>query len=234
MRHQTFLWNGAAQFVFDGHLSSFAGRTQAWTDSLFVDHAIFRLVWTNFHAVVPGKVYRCNHPTPARLKWAMRRFNLRTLVNLRGHRKCGSDALSRNAAARLGLAHVDMAFESRGAPHRDRILRFAGLYQQIAFPMLMHCKSGADRAGLASGLVIMFEGGTAERALKELSWRFGHFRQSRTGILDAFFLRYQAEAEGRIPFLDWVRDEYDEAALKRDFVAGKIASFMTDQVLRRE
>nr|WP_252353814.1 tyrosine-protein phosphatase [Acetobacter sp. P5B1] len=201
---------------------------------MFVDHAIFRLVWTNFHAVVPGKVYRCNHPTPARLKWAMGRFNLRTLVNLRGHRKCGSDALSRNAAARLGLAHVDMAFESRGAPHRDRILRFAGLYQQIAFPMLMHCKSGADRAGLASGLVILFEGGTAERALKELSWRYGHFRQSRTGILDAFFLRYQAEAEGRIPFLDWVRDEYDEAALKRDFVAGKIASFMTDQVLRRE
>nr|WP_249212453.1 tyrosine-protein phosphatase [Acetobacter persici] len=201
---------------------------------MFVDHAIFRLVWTNFHAVVPGKVYRCNHPTPARLKWAMRRFKLRTLVNLRGHRKCGSDALSRTAAARLGLAHVDMAFESRGAPHRDRILRFAGLYQQIAFPMLMHCKSGADRAGLASGLVILFEGGTAERALKELSWRFGHFRQSRTGILDAFFLRYQAEAEGRIPFLDWVRDEYDEGALKRDFVAGKIASFMTDQVLRRE
>lgn len=220
--------------MFDGHLSSVAGRTRAWADSLFVDHAIFRLVWTNFHAVVPGKVYRCNHPTPARLKWAMRRFNLRTLVNLRGHRKCGSDALSRNAAARLGLAHVDMAFESRGAPHRDRILRFAGLYQQIAFPMLMHCKSGADRAGLASGLVILFEGGTAERALKELSWRYGHFRQSRTGILDAFFLRYQAEAEGRIPFLDWVRDEYDEAALKRDFVAGKIASFMTDQVLRRE
>nr|WP_194300366.1 tyrosine-protein phosphatase [Acetobacter farinalis] len=201
---------------------------------MFVDHAIFRLVWTNFHAVVPGKVYRCNHPTPARLKWAMRRFGLKTLVNLRGHRQCGSDALSRNAAARLGLAHVDMAFESRGAPHRDRILRFAGLYQQIAFPMLMHCKSGADRAGLASGLVILFEGGTAEQALKELSWRYGHFRQSRTGILDAFFLRFQADAEGRLPFLDWVRDEYDEAALKRDFVAGKLASFMTDQVLRRE
>jgi hypothetical protein len=52
--------------------------------------------------------------------------------------------------------------------------------------------------------------------------------------LDAFFLRYRADAEGRLPFLDWVRDEYDEAALKRDFVAGKIASFMTDQVLRRE
>lgn len=220
--------------VFKGQITSRADRRRAWVDSLFVDHAVFRLVWTNFQAVVPGKVYRCNHPTPARLKHAMQRYGLRTLVNLRGHRQCGSDALSRMAAHKLGLAHVDMAFESRGAPHRDRILRFAGLYKTLDFPILMHCKSGADRAGLASGLVVLFEGGTAAEALKQLSWRYGHFNSSRTGILDAFFLRYQAEGEGRLPFLEWVERDYDEAALKRDFVAGKLASFMTDQVLRRE
>ncbi|GAN72286.1 MAG: tyrosine-protein phosphatase [Acetobacter syzygii] len=220
--------------MFNGHLSSMTGRARAWTDSLFVDHAVFRLVWTNLHAVIPGKVYRCNHPTPARLRQAVRKLGLRTLVNLRGHRQCGSDALSRNAAQQIGIAHLDMAFESRGAPHRDRILRFAQMYGQLQFPMLMHCKSGADRAGLASALVIMFEGGSAAQALGELSWRYGHFRRSRTGILDAFFLRYQAQAEGRIPFMDWVRDEYDEVALKQDFVAGRIASFLTDQVLRRE
>ncbi|NVN12668.1 protein-tyrosine phosphatase family protein, partial [Nguyenibacter vanlangensis] len=145
-----------------------------------------------------------------------------------------SDALSRAAAARVGLTHLDMAFESRGAPHRDRILRFAALYRTLDFPMLMHCKSGADRAGLASGLVILFEGGTAAQALRQLSWRFGHFSRSRTGILDAFFLRYQAEAEGRLPFLDWVGTEYDEARLRRDFVAGRLSSFITDRVLRRE
>ena len=61
-----------------------------------------------------------------------------------------------------------------------------------------------------------------------------HFRGSRTGILDAFFLRYQAQAEGRIPFMEWLNTEYDEAALKQDFVAGRIAAFLTDQVLRRE
>ncbi|NHN84804.1 protein tyrosine phosphatase [Acetobacter musti] len=220
--------------MFQGSLATARGRRRAWVDSLFVDHAIFRLVWTNFHAVIPGKVYRCNHPTPRRLAWAVRRFGLKTLVNLRGHRKCGSDALSRNAAGQVGLAHVDMAFESRGAPHRDRILRFASLYHSIAFPMLMHCKSGADRAGLASGLVILFEGGTADEALKQLSWRYGHFNHSRTGILDAFFMRYRIEAEGRIPFLEWVEHHYDEVALKQDFVAGKLASFVNDQVLRRE
>ena len=134
--------------MFDGHLSSFSGRARAWTDSLFVDHAIFRLIWTNFHAVIPGKVYRCNHPTPARLCRAARVLGLRTLVNLRGHRRCGSDALSRQAAKQAGLVHVEMAFERRGAPHRERILRVAGLYQDMAFPVADHWKWGAHSAWL--------------------------------------------------------------------------------------
>lgn len=137
-------------------------------------------------------------------------------------------------AARLGLSHIDMAFESRGAPHRDRILRFAEIYRTLQTPALMHCKSGADRAGLASGLAIMFEGGTAAEALKQLSWRFGHWSRARTGVLDAFFIRYAVDAEGRLPFMDWVRTEYDEAALKRDFVAAGLSSFITDRVLKRE
>ncbi|CAI9119881.1 protein-tyrosine phosphatase family protein [Brytella acorum] len=220
--------------MFEGSLDSSAARRRAWLDSLFVDHAIFRLPWTNLATVVPGRVYRCNHPTPARLARLKSRLGLQTLVNLRGHRRCGSDALSRRAAEDLGLAHVDMAFESRGAPHRDRIIRFEGLYHAIKTPMLMHCKSGADRAGLASGLVVMFEGGTTAEALRQLHWRFGHFNRARTGILDAFFLRYRAQGEGRLPFMDWVRDEYDETALKRDFVAGRLSSFVTDKVLRRE
>ena len=206
----------------------------AWVNALFVDHAVFRMVWTNFAEVIPGRWYRANHPTPGRIGRLVARHGIRTILNLRGARNCGSDALSRDAAARLGLDHVYMAFESRGAPHRERILRFHEIWRQVQTPVLMHCKSGADRAGLASGLVLMFEGGTAAQAMAHLSLRFGHFRRSGSGILDAFFLRYQAQGEGRVAFLDWVRDEYDEDALRRDFRASGIASFLNDRVLRRE
>lgn len=220
--------------MFEGTISNASRRRAAWVDSLFVDHAIFRTVWDNFFPVLPGKLYRCNHPTPGRLARLKDRYALRTLVNLRGHRKCGSDALSREAAARLGLDHIDMAFESRGAPHRERILRFHALYQRMQFPALMHCKSGADRAGLAAGLALLFEGGTSADAMRQLSWRYGHFRNSPTGILDAFFLHYAAVAEGKKPFLDWVRDDYDEQALRESFRAHGLATFLTDTVLRRE
>jgi protein tyrosine/serine phosphatase len=220
--------------MFKGDLSSPRARLLAWSDSMFVDHAVFRTVWGNFAAVIPGRLYRSNHPTPARLAAAKRRYGLKTLINLRGHRQCGSDALSREAARRLGLQHVDMAFESRGAPHRDRILRFAQIYAELQTPALMHCKSGADRAGLAAGLALIFEGGTASEARRQLSWRFGHFSRSRTGILDEFFNMYEREAEGRMPFLEWVRDRYDETRLRKSFKAHGLSSFVTDRVLARE
>lgn len=220
--------------MFTGAITSRRRRAAAWGDSLLIDHAVFRLLWTNFAEVVPGKLYRSNHPTPARMAAATRKHGLRTLINLRGHRQCGSDALSRSTAAVLGLNHIDMAFESRGAPHRDRILRFHDIFQTLDGPALMHCKSGADRAGLASGLAVLFDGGDSAGAMAQLSWQFGHWKRARTGVLDAFFHRYAAEGEGRVPFLDWVRHEYDETGLKRDFVANGLASFVTERILRRE
>ena len=220
--------------IFKGDLSTANGRTVAWIDSLFVDHAIFRVIWSNLSPVIAGKIYRCNHPTPGRLRRMTERLGLRTLINLRGKTQSGSDALSRETARKLGLDFHDMALESRGAPQRDRILRLHGIYQTMQMPAVMHCKSGADRAGLAAGLMVLFAGGSSADALRQLSWRFGHIKQAKTGILDAFFLHYQREGEGRKPFLDWVRDDYDEAALRRDFRANGLASFINDWVLAHE
>ncbi|HTB48405.1 MAG TPA: protein tyrosine phosphatase [Acetobacteraceae bacterium] len=220
--------------MYQGDITTARGRLLAWVDALFVDHAVFRLAWSNLATVAPGRLYRCNHPTPARLAALTRRLGLKTLINLRGPTGNGSDALSREAAALLGLDFIDMALESRGAPQRDRILRLHGIYSTMRAPALLHCKSGADRAGLAAGLFVLFEGGTARDALRQLSLRFGHIRQAKTGILDAFFLRWQREGEGRKPFLDWVREDYDEAALRRDFHANGLASFINDWVLAHE
>ena len=156
------------------------------------------------------------------------------MINLRGATGTGSYYLARDATLKLGLEYVDLSLESRGAPQRDRILRLHDIYRAMPGPGLVHCKSGADRAGLAAGLCLLFEGGSARDALRQLSWRFGHIRQARTGILDAFFMRYQRDGEGRKPFFDWLDQDYDEAALRRDFHANGLASFINDWVLAHE
>src|SRR5260370_30946679 len=133
-------------------------------NSLLSDHGVLRLAWDNWAEVIPGKLYRSNHPTPRRLAWAARRYGLHTIINLRGEKPNGSTSLSLDAARQLGLDHVFAPFESRGAPHRDRILRFHEIYRTMRMPALIHCKSGADRAGLVAGLAVLFEGGSAADA----------------------------------------------------------------------
>lgn len=221
--------------IYKGDLVTRRGRRNAWIDALFVDHAILRLYWTNLSVVKPGILYRSNHPTPGNLAKFKARLGLRSLINLRGKTWSGSDALSREAAAKLGLDFYDMAFESRGAPHKDRILRLAEILAAMRPPALVHCKSGADRAGLASALFVAIEGGSADEALKQLSWRFGHIKQSKTGILDAFFLTFKREGEAKgKTFLDWVREDYSEDALRAAFKANALAGFINDKILVRE
>jgi protein tyrosine/serine phosphatase len=220
--------------IFKGDLNKPRGRVLAWVDSLFVDHAILRLGIGNFGTVIRGKLYRGNHPTPMRIRRLSRRYGLTTVINLRGATGTGSYHLSRDAALKLGLTYHDLSLESRGAPHRDRILRLHDIYRAMPGPALLHCKSGADRAGLAAGLCLLFEGASAGDALRQLSWRYGHIKQARTGILDAFFLRYQQEGEGRKTFFEWLDQDYDEAALRREFRANGLASFVNDWVLVHE
>jgi protein tyrosine/serine phosphatase len=220
--------------IFRGTLATPAGRALAWADSLLVDHALLRVVWSNAAAVVPGRLYRSNHPTPGRLAALVGRWGLRSVINLRGATANGSDALSRERAARLGLAFLDVPMSSGHPPTRERLLSLVAALRTAPPPILLHCKSGADRAGFAAAIDLLLNGVPVAAALRQLSWRFGHLRRSRAGVLDAFLICYQRQAEGRRCFEDWLREDYDEAALARDFAAGGLAGFLQDRLFRRE
>ena len=204
-----------------------------WTNALFIDHAALRLTWRNWGVVEEGRLYRSNHPLPFQLRAAVRRHGIRTLLNLRGHREsCGADMLSRREAALLGLVHADAPFESRGAPHRDRIERLAAMLPALPEPILIHCKSGADRTGLIAAIWLLLQGRGPQEAARQLTCRHGHVSAARTGILDAFIAEY-AKASPK-PFLEWLREDYDEARLRTHFRSRGWANLLTDGVLRRE
>ena len=220
--------------IYRGDIATRRGRLNAWADSLLVDHAAFRLVWSNEAEVVPGRLYRSNHPTPGRLASLVRRLGIRSVVNLRGLCANGSDALSRAQAERLGLVFVDAPVSSGHPPTRERALALAHALLHSPEPILVHCKSGADRAGLAAGMFLLLHGGDSRAALGQLSWRFGHLRGSRAGVLDAFFRTFAREAEGRKPFLDWLVDEYDPRLLAAARRPGAIADVLHSRLLHRE
>ncbi len=62
----------------------------------------------------------------------------------------------------------------------------------------MHCKSGADRAGIMSVLYRHYRLGLPiEEALEQLSFKYLHIKQGKTGVLDYTFERYLTDAAPR-------------------------------------
>ena len=215
-------------------IDSTSARLLAWLNMLAADHGIFRLFWKNFHPV-SDKLWRANQPAPPDIA-AFARLGLRTVVNLRGGREFGSYPLEVEACARHGLALVDLPMRSRELPTREEIFAAAKLFDTISYPAVVHCKSGADRAGFVAALFLaIHEGRPVAEAAGQLSRRYGHFRQSKTGVLDAFFDAYQARnAASPIEFRDWIATEYDPEAVARAFHEDRWASFYVDKILRRE
>ncbi len=207
---------------------------KAWMSMIFVDHGIFRLFYLNRHSV-DGKLFRAAQPWPHQIARFAREGG-KTLVYLRGGREHGSWPLERDAAARHGLLLTEFLARSREAPSREMLLSSPAFFAQLHYPALIHCKSGADRAGFVAALYVLvhLKRPVAE-AIMQLSAGYGHFRWSKTGILDQFFALYRDTGEARgITFLDWVRDHYDSEALQRDFKPGFWSNMLVDRILHRE
>ena len=111
------------------------------------------------------------------------------------------------------------------------------LFNRVQYPAVMHCKSGADRAGIMSVLYAHLHLGLPLReAVKELSFRTLHVKAGKTGVLDYTFERYFADGEPKgLSFVEWVQTEdYDPARLKSEFQSTMVGRFITETVLRRE
>ncbi|MEL7542045.1 MAG: protein tyrosine phosphatase, partial [Pseudomonadota bacterium] len=157
-------------------------------------------------------------------------------LNLRGPSTRGYYLLEKEACAENRVDLIDFQVFSRDTPTVETVMAAKDLFETIKYPALMHCKSGADRAGLMSVLYVIFRlNEPVSVAIRQLSKKYLHLREGKTGLLDAFFETYLAaeEASG-IGFEDWLKTEYDRVQVKQDFLESGQAKWRLDSLLRRE
>jgi protein tyrosine/serine phosphatase len=183
------------------------------------DHGILRTVWTNQAEIAPG-VYRSNHPTEARLR-RLKALGLKSVLSLRDSPEAAHNATERLWCEDLGLALLVVGMSDKAAPTRASLLALIEAFGRIERPFLIHCKAGADRAGLASAVYLLaVEGVPLPVARRMLSFRFFHLRGSRAGVLGAVLDAYGADGgEAALPFADWVATRYDPEGVARAFLA---------------
>ena len=87
----------------------------------------------------------------------------------------------------MGVWHYDLKLSPKKAPSPRRIQELLRLFRIAPRPVLIHCKAGADRAGLAAAIWKMVIDGTPQsEARRHLSIRYGHMPLGPTQALDTF------------------------------------------------
>ena len=186
-----------------------------------MDHAFLRVFWTNLYEIAPG-VWRSNQPSPARLKWHAEQ-GFKSVITLRGPRRKSYTLFEEEACEILGLTLHTSTLRSRGLVPKEEVLRVLDLFETAEKPFVMHCKSGADRAGLASVLYVLSQGGSLEEAKKQLSFKYLHLKNDRTGILDMMIQAFEDDhLETGIDIRQWIETKYDPDELGLRFNAGEL------------
>ncbi|MAP93637.1 MAG: protein tyrosine phosphatase [Ponticaulis sp.] len=216
-------------------LSTEKGRKRAHYELTWGDHGFLRAKFRNLHQI-SDEMWRANQPSPIQVKAYAEELGIKTILNLRGESPKGYYLLEKEACEANGIELVDFQVFSRDTPTRERIFEADELFQKIKYPALMHCKSGADRAGIMSVLYkTLREGVPVSEAKQQLSFDYLHIKHGKTGVLDAVFEAYEDfNAKTPISFRDWVSEHYDREAIKAEFLASGRGKLKLDQLLRRE
>lgn len=205
-----------------------------YADMLVLDYGIARIAYNNRHRI-SNDVWRSAQPAPHHVAWLARR-GIKTIINLRSEQSFGTRWLEQQACERHGIALVDLTLKSRAAPTRAKLLAIKAILNRVEYPILVHCKSGADRAGLMSAIIRHErDGASIEEAKEQLSLRYGHIRSADTGVLDAVFQQYlEDKSKTGIAFWDWVETVYNSDQINRSFKAQGWANRLVNGLLRRE
>ena len=193
------------------------------------EHNILNLFWFNFHKVDEG-VYRSAQLTPWRLKKIIKKYGIKTIINLRGNNKNYIYKREKEICEEIGVDYYTVALLSR-SPERIRkeeLEKLVNILKTAKKPILFHCKAGADRTGFVAVLWHILKGRDKNWAIdKELRLKYLYLPWSKAGKIKKVFELY----DGKSDFVEW----FDKNREKfKEFKSNKFADFITDRILRKE
>jgi protein tyrosine/serine phosphatase len=148
----------------------------------------------NFHVVSAGHAYRSGQMDGPTLTRVIQEDGIKSILNLRGHYDEGWYRAETNVSQQLGVQHYDLELDATVELKDSELDQLTTILNAAPKPLLIHCKNGADRTGLAGALYLYsVEGKPADEAAGELNFFSGHIPYlfwRKTVAMDNSFERY--------------------------------------------
>ena len=130
----------------------------------------------NIHTIAVDEAYRSAQLDAEGFRQVLATHGIRSIINLRGADPAAGwyeDEIT--TAADLGVEHFDFRMSASQALDATGSAQLIALMRAVPKPVLIHCRSGSDRTGLAAALYQTAISGTPlETAEAQLSFRYGH------------------------------------------------------------
>ena len=186
----------------------------------------------NFHPVVDGEIYRSAQLDAQELELRAAEFGLASIVAVRPARpnKAWYTA-EQSVSEKLGLKLVNVDLSVDRMPSRQRLQSLVAALDAAPRPMLLHCRAGVERSGLAAGVALLLAGESLESARRQFSLRYGFYpwlsRSDLPRVLDRYeeWLGVAGIESSAEEFRGWVDDVYVAAFYKAEL---EIVEFSAD------
>ena len=188
------------------------------------------LFFANFGVVSEGRVYRSAQPS-GNFAEIVRDKQLKSVLNLRGGSMDDwwyANEIAVSEANRVD--YYDFPMSATRRPSRQELLTLLTFFEKCRYPLLIHCRSGADRTGLASALYLMeVENFGPMEASRAFTIDYGHVPVWDTKKLheplDEYRQSLSAEGLSHSParFREWVERDYrsrDRESVVRPLLPG--------------
>ncbi len=164
---------------------------------------------TGFRAVGNG-VFRSGQPGEDRMARRIEQHEIQCVLCLRNGAEA---AASERATVASGASWWNVPFSATRTPSPATLLALWRVAAEAPRPLLIHCRAGVDRTGLASALVVLHDTGDLARARAQLALLpHGHLAAFGTEKMDEVFDRYEPH-HGTMSFPQWVERVYAPSLL---------------------
>jgi len=153
----------------------------------------------NFHEVKKGVIYRSSWLGAEGLEKAIARHGVKSVLNLCGEQPGDDWYDGETRVARLrGVVFRSMAFSAKNELEAKQVTDLVEALRDAPKPLLIHCRAGSDRTGLACALYVASHGGSYRAACEQLSLYYGHFPYfgSKSVAMDVTLERFYESVAG--------------------------------------
>lgn len=145
------------------------------------------LTGCNAGEVVEGKLYRSAQPDENDLEYLHKTYGIRTILNLRGE----SESFEREFSQRHGINLVEISMSARRKPSQEEIGRFFEVVDNPKnWPVIIHCKGGADRTGILIAIYRIERQGWSVKKAEEEMKRHWHIPSAHPQMFDYLDEKY--------------------------------------------